>query len=362
MRTRLFIYLLAALAAISACKPATKEPVAQKVAQVKWTVEQANAWSAENGWLRGCNFNPSTAINQLETWQAETFDTLTINRELGWAAEIGMNCMRVYLHHVAWDIDKDGFKTRMDKYLQIADSHGIKTIFVFFDDCWNPTYQAGKQPDPKPGVHNSGWVRDPGDLLFTDSTLIIKIEAYIKDVLSTFTGDSRIVMWDLYNEPGNNNYGNRSMPLLEKVFEWSWQIRPSQPLSVGVWNPTLTDLNVFQLENSDIITYHNYNGPEEHQTVIDSLRKYGRPLVCTEYMARGNNSLFTNIMPILKKENVGAINWGLVAGKSNTKYAWDEPLPDGSEPPLWFHEIFRHDGTPYKQEEVDLIKSLTLGN
>ena len=150
------------------------------------------------------------------------------------------------------------------------------------------------------------------------------------------------------------------MPLLQKVFEWGWQIRPSQPLSAGLWNPALTDLNVLQLENSDIITYHNYNGPEEHQTVIDSLRKYNRPLVCTEYMARRNNSLFTNIMPILKKENVGAINWGLVAGKSNTKYAWDEPLPDGSEPPLWFHEIFHPDGKPYKQEEVDLIKSLTL--
>lgn len=360
MKTQLFIYLLAALSAFTACKPTTKEPAKEKSLQVKWTIEQANAWSAENGWLRGSNFNPSSAINQLETWQAETFDTLTIDHELGWAQEIGLNCMRVYLHHVAWNIDKDGFKNRMNKYLEIANRHGIKTIFVFFDDCWNPTYQPGKQPDPKPGVHNSGWVRDPGELLFTDSTLIVTLEAYVKDVLTTFATDNRIVMWDLYNEPGNNNYGNRSMPLLKKVFEWAWQIRPSQPLSVGVWNPTLTDLNIFQLENSDIITYHNYNGPEEHQTVIDSLRKYGRPLVCTEYMARRNNSLFTNIMPILKKENVGAINWGLVAGKSNTKYAWDEPIPDGSEPPLWFHEIFHPDGTPYKQEEVDVIKSLTL--
>jgi len=359
MKTQLFIYLLAALAAFSACKPTTKEPAKEETVQVKWTVEQANAWAAENGWLRGSNFNPSTAINQLETWQAETFDTLTIDRELGWAQEIGMNCMRVYLHHVAWEVDKAGFKSRMNKYLEIASRHGIKTIFVIFDDCWNPTYQAGKQPDPKPGVHNSGWVRDPGDLLFTDSILIVKLEAYVKDVLSTFANDKRIAIWDLYNEPGNSNYGNRSLPLLEKVFEWGWQIRPSQPLSAGLWNPTLTDLNIFQLENSDIITYHNYNGPEEHQAVIDSLRKYGRPLVCTEYMARRNNSLFTNIMPILKKENVGAINWGLVDGKSNTKYAWDEPMTDGSEPALWFHEIFRNDGTPYKQEEVDKIKSLT---
>ena len=360
MRTRIFIYLLAAMAAFSACTPTQKEPVTEQVKQAKWTVEQANAWATENGWLRGSNFNPSTAINQLETWQAETFDTLTIDRELGWAQEIGMNCMRVYLHHVAWEVDKAGFKSRMDKYLEIANRHGIKTIFVIFDDCWNPTYQAGKQPDPKPGVHNSGWVRDPGDLIHEDSTLIVLLEEYAKDILTTFKDDKRIVMWDLYNEPGNFKYEMKSMPLLQKVFEWGWQVRPSQPLTAGVWTPALPEFNAFQLENSDIITYHNYNGPEEHQSVIDSLRKYNRPLVCTEYMARRNNSLFTNIMPILKKENVGAINWGLVAGKSNTKYAWDEPIPDGSEPPLWFHEIFHPDGTPYKQAEVDTIRSLTL--
>lgn len=362
MKRQIFIYLLAALAAFSSCKTTTKETAKTEPVKAKWTVEQANTWSAENGWLRGSNFNPSTAINQLETWQAETFDTLTIDRELGWAQEIGMNCMRVYLHHVAWEVDKQGFKNRMDKYLNIADSHGIKTIFVIFDDCWNPTYQAGKQPDPKPGVHNSGWVRDPGDLIHEDSTLIVLLEEYAKDVLTTFKDDKRIVMWDLYNEPGNFKYEMKSMPLLQKVFEWGWEVRPSQPLTAGVWTPALPEFNVFQLENSDVITYHNYNGPEEHQSVIDSLRKDNRPLVCTEYMARRNNSLFTNIMPMLKKENVGAINWGLVAGKSNTKYAWDEPISDGSEPPLWFHEIFHPDGKPYKQEEVDLIKSLTLVN
>ncbi len=359
-----FSYLIIVIGIVffSACKNNTDNGQNKETELTKkmWTEEQAKAWGTEHGWLRGCNFNPSTAINQLETWQAETFDPETMDRELGWAEDIGMNCMRVYLHHVAWEVDKEGFKNRMKQYLDIADSHGIKTIFVIFDDCWNATYKAGKQPEPKPGVHNSGWVRDPGDLIHEDSTLIVILEEYVKDVLSTFKDDERIAIWDLYNEPGNFEYKNKSMPLLQKVFEWGWEIRPSQPLSAGVWNISLTDLNKFQLENSDIITYHNYQGPEEHQAAIDSLKSIGRPMVCTEYMARRNNSLFQNIMPMLKEENVGAINWGLVAGKSNTKYAWDEPIPDGSEPPLWFHEIFRPDGTPYKQAEADLIKSLTM--
>lgn len=360
---RIYLILMASVVVFAACQNKAKkaEKKTEEIVFKIWTAEQAKAWSNEHGWLRGCNFNPSTAINQMETWQAETFDPETIDRELGWAEDIGLNCMRVYLHHVAWEVDREGFKKRMGQYLDIADSHGIKTIFVFFNDCWNATYQAGKQPDPKPGVHNSGWVRDPGDLLYQQPGLIETLEVYVKDVLATFKDDKRIVMWDLYNEPGNSDYGNKSMLLLEKVFEWGWEVRPSQPLSVGVWKASLTELNQFQLANSDIISYHNYEGPEEHQAAIDTLKLYGRPMVCTEYMARRNNSLFQNIMPLLKAENVGVINWGLVAGKSNTKYAWNEPIPDGSEPPLWFHEIFHPDGTPYRQEEVDLIKSLTLG-
>ncbi len=324
-----------------------------------WSKEKANDWYATKGWLAGSNFTPSSAINQLEFWQAETFDTATIDKELGYAEGIGFNVMRVFLHHLAWQVDKEGFKQRMNEYLSIADKHHISTMFVFFDDCWNPTYSAGKQPEPKTGIHNSGWVRDPGDLYYTDSTLVDTLQAYVKDVLTTFKNDKRILLWDLYNEPGNSGYGNKSMTLLSKAFSWGRQINPDQPLSAGVWKPELTDLNKFQLENSDVITYHNYNKEDEHAKVIDSLKKYGRPLICTEYMARTRGSLFSNIMPLLKKENVGAINWGLVAGKTNTMYAWDTPMPDGKEPKIWFHEIFRKDGTPYSEDQVKLIKSLT---
>jgi len=324
-----------------------------------WTKEQARAWHETKGWLRGCDFIPSTAINQLEMWQAETFDTSTIDRELGWAESIGLNAMRVYLHHAAWETDPEGFKERMDRYLSIADRHGIGTFFVLFDDCWNPVYKTGNQPAPKPGVHNSGWVRDPGDLIFSDQNLMKTLEKYVGDVLTRFAGDKRIVLWDLYNEPGNSGYGSRSLPLLKNAFLWARRVNPSQPLSAGVWNRSLSDLNAFQLANSDVITYHNYQNDTLHRECIDTLRRTGRPLLCTEYMARKHNSRFGNIMPMLKRENIAAINWGLVEGKTNTKYAWDEPIADGSEPKVWFHEIFRKDGTPYLAEEVKLIRSLT---
>jgi len=324
-----------------------------------WSKEKASEWYSKKGWLRGCNFIPSTAINQLEMWQKETFDPVTIDRELGYAESIGLNAMRVFLHHVAWEIDPDGFKKRVDEYLAIADKHHIQTMFVFFDDCWDENYAAGKQRDPKPGIHNSGWIRDPGKLYYDNPALINTLEKYVKDVLTTFKHDKRILLWDVYNEPGNSNYGNKSLVLLGKVFSWGRQINPDQPLSAGLWSKDLTDLNAFQLKNSDVITYHNYNDEKEHALVIDTLAKYGRPMICTEYMARTRVSKFQNIMPLLKQNNVGAINWGFVSGKTNTIYAWDTPMPDGSEPKVWFHDIFRKDGTPYSQEEIELIKSLT---
>jgi hypothetical protein len=359
MNKQIYFLAIVGLLAFAACQP--KQQV-KPIVSARWSEAQAQQWSKENGWLCGSNFNPSTAINQLEMWQAESFDTTTINRELGWAEAIGMNVMRVYLHHLAWQVDKTGFKKRMKTYLDISGKHGIKTIFVFFDDCWNPNYAAGKQPDPLLGVHNSGWIRDPGDLLFTDSTLMNTLESYVKDVLTTFKKDKRIVMWDLYNEPGNSDLNNKSLPLLKTVFEWGWAVRPSQPLTSAAYNgkenEKINDIKKFQLENSDIITYHIYDGPEFHQIVIDSLKKYNRPMVCTEYMARKYNSTFSNTLPMLKKQNIGALNWGFVTGKTNTKYAWGEVISDGSDPKLWFHDILYPNGKPFSQEEVDLIKGL----
>lgn len=326
----------------------------------RWTVDKANSWYKQQGWLRGCNYQPSTAINQLEMFQPETFDIQTIDKELGWAEDLGFNVMRVYLHHLLWASDKEGFKKRLDNYLATSSKHKIKTLFVIFDDCWNDTSRLGKQPEPKIGTHNSGWVRDPGTMIYTHPDTLKTLEAYVKDLLTTFKSDKRILMWDLYNEPGNWSQFQKSLPLLKNVFKWAREVNPSQPVTAGVWSygENFNELNNFQLENSDIITYHNYSYIDNHINNIDTLRKYGRPLICTEYMARRNGSVFQLIMPLLKKENVGAINWGFVSGKTNTIFAWDTPISDGKEPPLWFHDIYRKDHTPFSKEEVKFIKEI----
>ncbi len=322
-----------------------------------WSAKKANEWYQQQGWLVGCNFLPSTAINQLEMWEAESFDTATINRELDWAEEIGFNTLRVFLHNLVWENDPMQFKKRINTFLNIASHHHIRPLFVFFDDCWNPEPVYGKQPVPKTGVHNSGWMRSPAQSIHNDSTKWNVLENYVEDILSTFKNDKRILCWDLYNEPGNSGYNETSMPLLKKIFEWAWKIRPSQPLTAGIWYGN-KDFNEFQLNNSDIITFHNYSDVKNMEQEINELLKRGRPVICTEYMARTHGSRFETHLPVLKKYNVGAINWGFVSGKSNTIFPWGSK--EGSpEPTTWFHDIFRKDGTPFNQEEIVIIKTLT---
>jgi endo-1,4-beta-mannosidase len=289
-------------------------------------------------------------------WQADTFDSATIDRELAMAQNIGMNSMRVYLHHLAWQQDVKGFKHRINEYLRIANKHGIKTMFVFFDDCWADNYTAGKQPAPVPSVHNSQWLKDPGGLIDREPELMDTLEIYVKDILKTFGNDQRIFMWDLYNEPGHFGRGNKSWPLLHNVVKWARVIHPSQPITMGVWNKEFKDFNTFQLENSDVITFHNYRDTNSLKQALDTLTKMGKPVICTEYMKRPTGSTFQNCLPIFKRYHVGAINWGLVAGKTQTNY------PQGNkggeqEPEIWYHDIFRENGVPFDKQETDLIFS-----
>lgn len=332
-----------------------------KDSHTPWSVEKANDWYSKHEWMVGANFLPSTAINQLEFWQADTFDPSTIDKELGWARDIGFNTMRVSLHSLAWKQDPGGFKDRLDTYLTIAHQHGIKTIFVFFDDCFNVP-KPGRQPEPIPGKTNSGWLQDPGYPLCKDESIFPDLEAYVKDVLTKFKSDERVLMWDLYNEPGNHKgKDDSSLNLLKHVFQWAREINPDHPLTSGIWfwDGFTDNLNLFQIQNSDVITYHNYEEPHLHQRMISMLKLMGRPLICTEYMARTRNSRFSNILRLLKANHVGAINWGLVWGKSNTIYEWSKTIADGSQPDEWFHDIFYPNGQPYRQDEIDLIRKLT---
>ena len=343
----------------------------------QWTPQQANDWYAKQPWLVGSNFVPNTAINELEMWQADTFDLPTIDREFGWAESLGMNTMRVFLHNLLWQGNGSDLLDRMEKFLQVADKHHIRIAFVLLDSVWDPNPKLGKQREPRPHVHNSGWVQSPGaEILKNPSGWDKQLKPYVVGVIGHFRDDKRVLLWDLMNEPDNENgsYKKQELPnkpkvalqLLQKEWEWARSANPSQPLTSGVWHgddwssdTKLSDMARFQLQNSDVITYHSYDPPKEMQKRIDSLKRFQRPILCTEYMARPRGSTFEAILPLLKNEHVAAYNWGFVNGKSQTIYPWDSwEKTYTAEPPVWFHDIFRQDGSPFSANEVALIRKL----
>jgi hypothetical protein len=375
MRMQMLKYLRIGLAitlGLATGAQAKSQPHAER-----WTEEAANEWYAKHPWLVGSNYTPASAINELEMWQADTFDRPGIDKELSWAESIGLNTMRVFLHDLTWQQDPAGFKKRIDTFLQIAEKHHIKPLFVLFDSCWDPNPRLGKQHEPRPGVHNSGWVQSPGAEALRDSSQYPRLEAYVKSIVGAFGRDKRVLGWDVWNEPDNINRGSYEdlepknkvaliLALLPKVFEWAREAHPTQPLTSGVWkdgwsSPDKLDaMEKIQIEMSDVISFHSYDKPEDFEKRILWLQPYHRPILCTEYMARGNGSTFQGSLPIAKKYHVAAINWGLVAGKTQTYLPWDSwqhPYTD-REPAIWFHEIFRTDGIPYRQEEVEFIREI----
>ena len=344
----------------------------------KWSQEKAKKWYEERDWLVGCNYLPSNAINQLEMFQLETFDEEINIRELSWAKDLGFNSVRVYLHDLLWN-QKESFTNTLNQFLDICHELEIRPMLVLFDDCHRPYPKLGKQPKPVRGVHNSGWKQSPGMALvheiYEDPTHseIPRLKRYVQEILSEFSDDERILMWDVYNEPGQFGISDKAISLLELVWKWALEVRPSQPLTACLDGSVGKDIIACNAENSDIITFHTYEADKLEET-INRLGEYERPLICTEYMAREFGSTFEFSLPIFKSHNIGCYNWGLVAGKSQTHFGWStilelkekkekgDFLEEGDqipEPEVWFHDIFRTDGSPFNKEEVSFIKEMT---
>lgn len=352
----------------------------------RWSVEKAVAWEAQRPWIVGCNFIPSTAGNQLEFWSASTHDPQTIEAELDLAASLGMNAVRVFLHDLAWEADREGVLSRFDSFLASASSRGISVMPVLFDDCWHEPRSLGSNPKPRPGVHNSIWLRSPGLRAARDLSQRPRLEAYVKGVIGAFARDRRILAWDLYNELGNFFLPSLAsppivkqlrllkeglafylapiptLPLFRAALGWAREVNPEQPITSPLWIDQ-AKLNRELILASDVPSFHDYHGSDILGRKIDDLQASeaaaGRPLLCTEYLARTEGSLFQTCLPVFAERRVACFNWGLVAGRTQTIYTWKDGGRSSAEPPLWYHDIFRQDRSPFSEEEVATIRRMT---
>jgi len=331
----------------------------------RWSQEQINAWWAQQPWLVGANYVPSDAVNNVEMWRKDTFHPELIRRELGYAAACGMNTVRVFLSYIVWEHEGEEFLRTFETFLQIADECGVLVMPILFDDCAfdggaDPVY--GPQPDPIPGIHNGRWVPSPGMGVQDDPAQQASCREYVHAIVGAHREDRRIVIWDLYNEPGNTDRMHRSLPLLIHAFQWAREMNPTQPLTAGMWRYTedWSGINQVIADISDLINLHHYESPEETRRLAGQYLASGRPVIISEWLHRPNGCTIQANLPFFKEKKIGAWQWGLIQGRTQTHLNWIAAVnADPDDPHIWQHDLLYPDGTPYCEEEIALLRTLT---
>jgi hypothetical protein len=325
----------------------------------QWKRSDVWDWYRGVGTLRGVNYLPRTAVNTIEMWQSDNFDPETIDQELGWASGTAdLDGVRVFLPYVVWAADRKGLKKRMRQFLDIADGHDLTTTFVLFDDRQAPgtPVRVGPQPDPVANIHNSRWTGSPGHALVPEEAgAWTELKAYVEDVVDTFANDSRVLLWDVYNEPGDSGMGVVSMPLVEAAFRWVRSVGPDQPVSAGIGHMLSLEDRQRIMELSDVVTLSGYEGAEQMKSILSLASTRGRPVICTGWLSRERGNTFEDILPVFSEFGVGWYHWGLVQGRSQL-FA---PMP-GADPDLWKQDLLNDKGEPFDEDEIELIKGFSF--
>lgn len=350
---------------------------------MKWSAERANEWYSSMPWIRGCNYMSADCANRIDQWQEYGFEERfeTTRAELELMAKIGFNSIRIIPEFYVWQNEHDGFMDRFERYIALADEYGISCMVVLGNDCMPPYEEAVKrmhlgEQHVDLGYHGGRRVSQHGAFAGHGYSILDETESadryyeFVEEIVERYKNDKRIIIWDVFNEPGNSKRGSMSKPHLEKFFEIIRGIDPIQPLTVGIWSrnsdfENLPEIEKYGLENSDIISYHNYGSYESNIRELKLLKKFGRPVVNTEWLNRCGGNTVAELFPLFYLENVGCYNWGFVAGKYQTYEPWNGVWDGYREHPenyrdfdftKWLHDLFRPNHNPYDPREIETIK------
>lgn len=346
----------------------------------KWSEEKVWAWYNAHSWIRGCNYMSADCANRIDQWQSEGFEERfeTTKAEIALMEQLGFNSVRLIPEFVVWDEEHDSFFERFDRYLDLLWSHGISSMVVLANDCMPPKTPEWKAP--KLGPQNTDWGYHGGrknsqhglfnavgyHVLDDDDTAVRYFEM-VREIVTRYKNDERIIIWDVYNEPGNSNRRELTPKNLERIFSICREIDPIQPLTCGTWSgdgESIPEIERYGLENSDIISYHNYHDYVTNIKIIKNLKKYNRPIINTEWLARCSHNTVEEMFPLFYLEKIGCYNWGFVAGKYQTYEPWNSSWQRYEANPnidfdftKWFHDLYRPNHRPYNPKEVDLIRA-----
>ena len=291
-------------------------------------------------------------------WQAETYDPTTIDRELGWAENIGMNTMRVFLHNLVYGAGSEGIREAhrwVSRRLRRVTIYGRSLCFStpagIRIQNWDRSFRRCQ------GCTTPVGCRHPGPDVLEDPTQVPRLEQYVKGIVGTFANDSRVLAWDMWNEPDNGNDSSYERRSEKQKRDYARALAaglcmgsfgaPTQPLTSGVWHGDWSSTAMMTPlpnpdEQSDVVSFHNYGWPEDFEAHVKMLEQFHRPLICTEYMARGAGSTFDTVLPVAHENHVGAINWGLVQARARRFFPGihgNTRMPP-IKPPIWFHDGF----------------------
>ncbi|MEK0316788.1 sialidase family protein [Cohnella sp. 56] len=356
-----------------------------------WSTDKAWNWYQKQGWIVGCNYVPGNCINTTEIWQAYNHDKVrtVIEKELALAAYTGINSIRMLLPYEVWQHQHDGFMSRFDAFLDLIEAYGITLMPIFFDDCGRGPVEFasggqprfGKQPDPVPGHHGGYPPRqvvhsvNPTYHMADNRDNWPEMERFVRELVGKYRQDTRILAWDIWNEPGNSGSGgygnvNKSLEAMEAAFAWAREMDPVQPLTAAPWDfyhdyfercspGELTPIELRAVELSDVVSFHYYGPLARSEQLIEAFKAHGRPLFMTEWLHRPFNNEVKEHLPLFKREGIACYHWGLVNGKTQTHEPWDWIMDMDLDFSAWQHDLYKPDGSPYRHAEIELFRSLT---
>ncbi|NQT87963.1 DUF1080 domain-containing protein [bacterium] len=306
----------------------------------------------------GANYTPAYCVNAVQLWH--DFRPEVIDREMAAARRyFGLTSLRVYLHNIPYEAEKAKFLARIEQFLVICDKHGIHPGFVFFDDCWNHKGIVLESPAPVKGRHNGRWAACPQDAQRTPEHLP-KLKAYVQDVIRPHRKDSRVLWWEVFNEPKMKSA--YSAQLRKLGYAWAKEVEPTQPV-LCCWDDSA---------ETDIVDAHNYSanfGSWDRQAD----RNPAKGAVFTEAGARWyagrptSNGEPVEVIRWLEGRRAAGktvpgvyLCWELMAGNSNCRWYWG--TKDGApEPTLPWCGLLWPDGTPVSLAEAEAVRAYTTG-